>query len=146
VQVDGGVAMVVTAASSEYVPVVQAAMMKHLDAMKSMSAEKASCATKASADHCASMKTEKASAGTCPMGGASATKASGASCAAAHGAKVEQASAMECPEWMKVLCGASCDVQKTANGVKIVWTASKPEMVDQLRAAGEKLQADLSQS
>lgn len=145
-KVDGGVALVVRAASASYVPAVQTAMMKHLEAMKARSAEKGSCATTTSSAGCATTRTEKASAGaSCPAGGHAAS--TGATCTG-HGTQVEKASASsgECPDWMKVLCGSSCDVQKTAEGVRIVWTAAEAGKVDQLRAAAEKLQADLVQS
>lgn len=146
-KVDGGVALIVRAASAQYVPTVQTAMMNHLEAMKVRS-ETGSCASSASAAGCAASKSGKASAGaSCPAGGHAAS--TGASCAS-HGSSVQKASASasagECPDWMKVLCSTHCDVQKTAEGVKIVWTAPEASKVDQLRAAAEKLQADLVQS
>jgi hypothetical protein len=150
VTVDNGVALVVTASSAEYVPVVQNALIQRVDEMK-MKAHKVSgigaCATKTSASasaHCAA-KTEQASV---------VQKASGAGCCAnkAAAAKVstDQASAVtvsaeECPEWMQVLCGANCVVTKTSNGVMITWTSEKKDMIDQLRVAGEKFHADVAQ-
>ena len=49
-----------------------------------------------------------------------------------------------CPEWMKVLCDANCVVENTATGVKISWTTTQKDLVQQVQSAGEKLQADLA--
>jgi hypothetical protein len=125
VKVDGGVALVVTASSNEYVPTVQKAFLGHLDGMK-----------------------EKTSTGAaCSYSGAKAPKVSTASAAScgSKAEKVDMASAIDCPEWMKVLCGAVCNVEKTATGVKVTWTAPEKEQIHQLQAAGEKFQAELAQ-
>lgn len=138
VKVDGGVALVVTASSEEYVPTVQKAFLGHLDGMKEKASSGAACsysgakATKVSSgDHCAT-KTTKVST------------ASASSCGS-KAEKVEMASAVDCPEWMKVLCGAVCNIEKTATGVKVTWTSPEKEQINQLQAAGEKFQAELAQ-
>jgi len=174
VVVDGGVALVVTAASEQYVPVVQNAVIQRIDDMKvrttktsggscamksehasivktsssssscAAKAEQASVVVKGSSDHCAAAKTEQAS---------TVQKASsGAGCCAAKGSAakvsmVQSISNEECPDWMKVLCSADMKVEKTAKGVMITWTSPKKDkvMVDQLRAAGEKFHADVAQ-
>lgn len=139
VKVDGGVALVVTASSEEYVPTVQKAFLGHLDGM-----------------------IEKASSGAaCSYSGAKATKVSGADCSTkastvstasastkscgSKAEKVEMVSAVDCPEWMKVLCGANCTIENTATGVRVTWTAPEKQQIEQVQAAGEKFQAELAQ-
>ncbi|MDZ4805179.1 MAG: hypothetical protein SGI90_09985 [Candidatus Eisenbacteria bacterium] len=175
-RVNGGIALVVTAASKEYVPVVQKAMMTRIDDMKmqagatcAMSAghvtkvsdgktcpatasitkvsDGATCATKASAVKVSDGATcaTKTSAVKVSDGATCATKASAsASAHCADGAVKTSMASMECPEWMKVLCGANCTVTNTANGVTIQWTTTEKNMVEQVQVAGEKLHADLS--
>jgi len=163
-RVDGGVALVVTAASKEYVPVVQKAMIAGIDEMKMQagatceagaSAKKvsdgATCTTK-SAANCTGQTTKVSDgavkvsdSGSCTATKASAevTKAS-ASAHCAVGADKASMTSADCPDWMKVLCGANCTVKNTANGVTILWTTTEKNMVEQVQVAGEKLHADLS--
>ena len=143
-KVDGGAALVITASSKEYVPVVQKAMATRIDEMKMMS----------SGGHC-TMSADKASmattsGSTCPATGAAMKTADGATCtasASAHcagGASMTEKTSMECPDWMKVLCGANCQVENTATGVKVSWTTTEKKLVEQVQVAGEKLHADLA--
>lgn len=163
-RVKGGVALVVTAASKEYVPVVQKAMMTGIDDMKvqagatctvgGSSAMKvsngATCATSSSAvkvsDGATCTKTASASAVKVSEGATCTKTASASAASATCAAGTEKASmaSNECPEWMKVLCGANCTVTNTATGVTIQWTTSEKNMVEQVQVAGEKLHADLT--
>ena len=141
-KVNGGVALVVTAASKEYVPVVQNALLQHVDEMKVLAGQKVM-------GHCAAEKASAQKAGSScayKTETASVQRTSGASCCASKGASkvTMQANAGDCPDWMKVLCGADMKVQKTNEGVTITWTTEKNK-VDELRTAAEKLQADLAQ-
>jgi hypothetical protein len=150
-KVDNGVALVVTASEDKYVPVVQTALLEHVDEMQTMAGMKAAhCATekasvqKVSSGSSCAYKGEKASAT------ASAEKvSSGAGCCASKASSASmqatKVSAEGCPDWMKVLCGADMQVTKTSNGVMITWTSDSKEKVNELQAAGEKFHADLAQ-
>ena len=144
-RVDGGVALVVTAASKEYVPVVQKAMMTGIDDMKVQAG--ATCATSSSAVKVSDGKTCATSASATKVSDGATCAAKSSASASAHcavGADKASMAGMECPEWMKVLCGANCTVTNTATGVTIKWTTTEKNMVEQVQVAGQKLHADLS--
>ena len=161
-RIDNGVVMTVSAASAEYVPVVQKAVMTEIEGMTAMagacavSAAKAgeSCSfTKNASVQTASTEKAGASCSTAKTEQASVEKVStqkaGSSCCASKGAaakaSVEQASmsASNCPDWMKVLCGSNCTIENTSTGIKITWTTEKAKLAP-LQAAGEQLEAEIS--
>jgi hypothetical protein len=149
-KVDGGIALVVTAASKEYVPVVQQAIATRLDDMKVMtthatkvSSGSSCCAAKTSAVKVSDGATcaTKTSAVKVSDGATCATKSTAASSA---GATVTTVSAENCPDWMKVLCSADCQVENTSTGVKVMWTTTEKTKIEQVQMAGEQLHADLA--
>jgi len=160
-KVDGGIALIVTASSKEYVPVVQQAIATRLDDMKVMTAHagvtkvssgssccagKASAASMTSGASCATTTsaTKVSDGAGCAT---SATKVSATSSASAHcatGAATTQASMESCPDWMKILCTANCTVENTSTGVKVIWTTPEKNKVEQVQMAGEQLHADLA--
>jgi hypothetical protein len=159
-RMNNGVALVVTASDARYVPVVQNALLQHVNEMQTLAGEKVSgsCSVGASASsaHCAGAKASAqkvGSSGSCPFSKteqASVQKTSGSSCCAGKSAAAKTSmqatnGMSECPDWMKVLCSADMKVEKTSKGVMITWTSPRKDKVNELQAAGEKFHADLAQ-
>ncbi len=181
-KIDNGIVMTISAASAEYVPVVQKAVMNEIETMSTYATSACAVSSAKAAESCSFAKTasvEKAGAtctktasvekagATCDASKASkasvekagatcdaskATKASvqkasvekaGAGCCASK-ASVEKASMVDCPDWMKVLCGANCVIEQTAEGIRITWTTDKKDALSPLQAAGEQFHAEVS--
>lgn len=144
-----GIALVVTAASAQYVSAVQLAVNTNYETMKAhLATMKASCTTEKASMSGASCsmsesKVSKASAGSSCCMSKSADKAAmtekvsaekGAACASA-------ASAGLCTDISKAWCCADMKFEKTSNGARIIWTSAKPEVVKSLRAAADHMKA-----
>ena len=164
-----GASLTISAGGSDYVAAVQMVAANSFEKMKTeLAAAKTACMSgtaKGAASSCPMHSgAAGASSGTCTMKG-STSKASmttsspadgkPASCPDMAGMKGEKASAscatsgasgQLCETVKTGMCCADCSFEKTADGVRITWTSTKPEVVKAVQAAATHMKTCMSGS